>query len=258
MVLVKWDEPKHDADVDKVVIYSCTTKTGSFTEVTTLDAQDGDGNWVKEYDHTAGTSTTWYKIKFKNTAGTLGNFSDPLQAGYRPFITIDDFRELTLYGRKEVTDRDFERMRPRAEQAVLDKIAIRVKYEELNGTINSSNTEFTTAHKPIADSDLSHVYDSADVEVFEASTTTTGALSYGTTSVAVSTIQQLDGIVNMSSAPTTNIDDLYANYSYYKKVFDTKTLREAGVYYAAYLLARRNALENPELWLDLFEKTLSR
>ena len=258
MVLVKWDEPKHDADVDKVEIHRATSKTGSYSLVTTIDAQDGNTDWVKEYDDTAGTSTSWYKIKFKNTAGTLGNFSDPLQAGYRPFITIDDFRELTLYGRKEVSDRDFEKMRPRAEQAVLDKIAIRVKFEQLEGDIDSSNTEFTTSHKPIADSDLSHVYDSADVEVYEASTTTTGALSYGASSVAVSTIQQLDGIVNMSVAATTNIDNLYANYSYYKKVFDTKTLREAGVYYAAYILARRNALENPELWLDLFEKTLSR
>ena len=127
MVLVEWDEPQHDADVNEVEIHRATTKGGTYSLVTTIDAQDGDGNWVKEYDDTSGTSASWYKIRFKNTAGTAGNYSDALQAGYRPYITIDDFRELTLYSKGQIPDRDFEQMRPRAEQAVLDKVAIRVR-----------------------------------------------------------------------------------------------------------------------------------
>ena len=258
MVLVKWDEPQYDEDVDKVQIYRASTKGGSYSLVTTIDAQDGDGNWVKEYDDTSGSSTDWYKIRFKNAAGTTGPYSDEKQVGYRPYVTIDDFRELTLMGPGEVSDRDFEQIRPRVDRAVLDRIAVRVRYEELSGTIDDSNTEFSTAHKPIADADLSKVYDSADVEVYEAVNTSEGNLDYGTTTVSVSSIEQLNGVINLSSAPTTGIASVYGNYSYYKQVYETETLREAGVYMAAYLLSQRNGLENPEAWHELFEKTINR
>jgi len=258
MVLIKWCEPKHDDDVDKVQIHRATTKTGIYTEVTELDALDGDDLWVKEYDDTTGSSTSWYKIRFVNSSGTDGEFSEARRAGYVPYFSVDDFREKTLILRGEISDRDIVQILPEVNRAVLDKIVVRVKWEQLTGTADSSNKEFATAHKPIADSDLSMVLDSADADVYEADLTTEDNLDFGTTTITVSSVEQNNGIVNLDASPTTGISGIYANYSYYKQIYEPDTLREAGIYLAAYRLAIRNNLENPKRWLDLYEAALLR
>jgi len=258
MVLVKWDEPQVEEDVNEVEIYRASSESGTYSLIATISAVDGDGNWVTEYDDTSGTESSWYKVRFKNTAGTAGPYSTPRKAGYRPLVTLEDFRALTNFKESEVSDYDFFQMRPKACRAVLDKVAVRVKFEKLSGTIDGSNKEFQTSHKPIADSSLDELYNSADVEVYEASETAEGNLDYGTTTVAVSSIEQFNGIINVSTAPTTGVSGLYANYSFYKKIYSIETLREAAVYYLAYLLSRRLNLENPEQWLNLFNLTLSK
>ena len=258
MVLVKWAEPKADDDVDKVQIHRATTRTGIYSSVVEIDAQDGDGVWVKKYDDTAGSSTSWYKIRFKNSEGTVGNFSEPREAGYESYLTVEDFREKTLLGKGEVSDRDIEQIVPEVNRAILDDIAERVNFEDLDGTIDASNTEFKTAHKPIADSDLSQVEDIADVDIYEGKNTSEGNLDYGTTTVAVSSIEKRNGIVNLTTAPTTGVASVFANYSYYRKFYEEETLREAGIYLAANRLSIRNGLPDPTRWLNLYREALSR
>lgn len=81
MALIRWDQPDSDEDVLHVEIYYCTTENGTYTKIVTIDAKDGDGNWVTEYDDTAHTSG-WYKIRFLNTAETPSSYSTAREVAY--------------------------------------------------------------------------------------------------------------------------------------------------------------------------------
>ena len=64
-------------------IYSDTASTGDFsTLVTTLDLTPDEDYTI--YDHTTGTSATWYKVKYYNeTTEAISSFSDPVEGvGY--------------------------------------------------------------------------------------------------------------------------------------------------------------------------------
>lgn len=253
MGIVRWDEPKLGEDVKKVEIHRSTTETGTYTKIVTIDAVDSDNNWVTSYDDTAGGATDWYKIRFLNTADTAGPFSTARKVTYRKFVTLEDFRALTNFRETEISDYDFFQVRDRACRAVLNRVTTRNILVQLSGTINGSNTDFTVPNTPIADKDLDRLYESGDVSVWPA---TTGRV-IDSTEATVSSIDQRTGVITMTSAPTTGYVALYCTYDFYSRVYDEEILREAGVYYAAYLAARKAGMDADQ-WLELFEKTLSR
>jgi len=82
MVLITWDEPGSGEDVHKVEIHRSTTESGTYSLIETIDAKDGDSNWVTQYDDTTGSATDWYKLRFQNTAATQGPFSEAKEVEY--------------------------------------------------------------------------------------------------------------------------------------------------------------------------------
>jgi len=67
---------------NQVKVYSSTTETGTYSLLATVDLDVDQKQTV--YDDTAGTTTTWYKVKYYNeTTTTLSSYSDAvLGTGY--------------------------------------------------------------------------------------------------------------------------------------------------------------------------------
>ena len=66
---------------NQVEISSATTETGTYSVLTTIDLQV-DSEYTT-YDDSAAASTTWYKVRFKNSSvvtPTYSEYSDPVQA----------------------------------------------------------------------------------------------------------------------------------------------------------------------------------
>ena len=75
--------PISEIKYNQAKIYSDTASTGEFTTlVATLDLMPDEDYTV--YDHTTGTSATWYKVKYYNeTTEAISSFSDPVEGvGY--------------------------------------------------------------------------------------------------------------------------------------------------------------------------------
>ena len=74
--------PVREIKYNQVKVYSASSKTGSYSLLTTLDLTPDEE--VTTYDDTTGTSNTWYKVKYYNeTTDTLSSFSAPVQGtGY--------------------------------------------------------------------------------------------------------------------------------------------------------------------------------
>lgn len=68
---------------NQVEISSSSTETGTYSVLATT-ALEVDDEYTY-YNDTAGSSTTWYKVRFKNsTSSTYSGYSDPVQAtGYK-------------------------------------------------------------------------------------------------------------------------------------------------------------------------------
>lgn len=62
-------EPVTIIPFDKVVIETATTQTGTYSVLVTLDIQTFQKSTI--YQHTAGLTTTWYKVRFKNSVATI-------------------------------------------------------------------------------------------------------------------------------------------------------------------------------------------
>lgn len=94
--------PIYQIKYDQVKIYSATTETGTYSLVTTIDIQADQKQTV--YDDTAGTTTTWYKVKYYNqTTTTLSSYSDAVEGvGY----TEDSLRSMTDEVLEEFGDPD--------------------------------------------------------------------------------------------------------------------------------------------------------
>lgn len=88
-----WDEPS-DSTVSKVYIETSATKTGTYTELTNIDAK-ALGVWVTSYTDNAGTSSTWYRIRFYNGTNYT-DYSDPICGGYYvKYTTIEKVQDFT-------------------------------------------------------------------------------------------------------------------------------------------------------------------
>lgn len=78
-----------DEDSDQMRIYSCASKDGTYSLVTTVSYEYGDSTY--EYDSL--DDTTWYKIQFLNsTDSEAGPMSDPVYGGKfndaSPFLAV--------------------------------------------------------------------------------------------------------------------------------------------------------------------------
>lgn len=81
---ITWRSPEDDT-VTTVYIYRSSTKYGSYSEVTNIDATDdglaksASNSWVTEYTDPTGERTHWYKIRFYD-GSNYSDYSEPITA----------------------------------------------------------------------------------------------------------------------------------------------------------------------------------
>ena len=167
--------------------------------------------------------------------GTTGSASDGIGAAVTTYATLAQLRNVSHYSSADVPDPKVNSLISEADRAILCLATIEVYDESLKGDIDSSNKIFTTQHKPIADTDFDKDIDKDDVTVY--------LVDYDeeenpvSTETEVATVNARDGIITLSTAPTTTNAEVgvHIDYRYYKSPVDFDMLILAANYYLAYL-----------------------
>ena len=139
----------------------------------------------------------------------------------------------------EVPDYKLEHFIEDAQREVLDRIAIYVEADKLDGSIDSWNTTFAYHHKYIADSNFDY---EPDMRVY--------AWKDGTIlgRLVIDTIDYDNQKVILYAAPSTNCTSITASYYYYPKYINTVRLRRVTALLAAYYYVLSEYLLIPEQW----------
>jgi hypothetical protein len=175
------------------------------------------------------------------------------------FATVELFRNYTGIKKQDLEDNDVMMLFDEADKATLEQIICRVYNEELSGDIDSSNTLFTTKFKPIADINRDRTVNASDVTVYLVDLDSENNPS--STATTVSTVTSRDGIITLSTAPTTDNAEVgvFADYAYWKNINapDWDRVAQASCYYAAYLASQRSdfGIVGPD-FLALWRKTI--
>ncbi len=181
------------------------------------------------------------------------------------FTTIENFRHYTGIQEKDLEDNDIMMILDEADKFTVNQIIVKIFDEELEGTINGSNMEFTTKFKPIADITRDKTINSEDVTVHGKYYTDDENNEYSH-ELTVSTVNSRDGIITLSSAPTDDDNSstgaeigLFCDYAYWKLIEepDWDRVAQASCYYAGYLATQRFdfGLVGPD-FLNLFKRTI--
>ena len=166
---------------------------------------------------------------------TTGTASDGEKALTSTYATLARLRAITHFTEAEISDSDVNLFIPDADRGILRMATIEVYDEELEGDIDGSNTIFTTEHKPIADIDFDKDIDEDDVVVYlkdyDAEQNPVSA------EAEVSDVNSRDGIVTLTTAPTTTDTEIgvFIDYRYYQTSVDFDVLTLAANYYLAHL-----------------------
>lgn len=167
--------------------------------------------------------------------GTTGSSSDGEEAVATTYATLSQLRLVSHFTPADIADSDVNSLIADADRAILRFATIEVYDEKLTGDIDGSNKIFTTQHKPIADIDFDKDVDKDDVTVY--------LVDYDdeenpvSTETEVSTVNARDGIVTLTTAPTTSNAEVgvHIDYRYYKSLVDFDVLTLAANYYLAHL-----------------------
>jgi len=151
------------------------------------------------------------------------------------YSSLSKLRLLTHFTTAEISDADVQSLMPEADRAILRLATVEVYDEKLSGDIDGSNTKFTTAHKPIADTDFDSDVDADDVTVYLVDYDE--EMNEVHTETTVSSVNARDGIITLAEAPTTTNAEVgvFADYRYYKMPVDYDVLKLAANYYLAHL-----------------------
>ena len=167
--------------------------------------------------------------------GTTGGASDGEATLTSTYATLARLRSIAHFTEAEISDSDVNLFIPDADRGILRMATIEVYDEELDGDIDGSNMIFTTEHKPIADIDFDKDIDKDDVVVYlkdyDAEQNPVSA------EAEVSDVNSRDGIVTLTTAPTTTNSEIgvFIDYRYYKTAVDYDVLTLAANYYLAHL-----------------------
>lgn len=167
--------------------------------------------------------------------GTTGGASDGAAAVTSTYATLAQLRLVSHFMKADISDSDVNSLIHDADRAILRLATNEVYNEELAGDIDGSNKIFTTMHKPIADIDFDKDVDKDDVTVY--------LVDYDSeqnpfaTETEVDTVNARDGVVTLTTAPTTSNAEagVYIDYRYYKGPVDYDMLTLAANYYLAHL-----------------------
>lgn len=105
----------HVADTDvsqtlynQIELRSATTKAGTYAVVATFDIDIDQEQTV--YNHSAGASTTWYKIRYKDEeAGTYSGYSAPMQGAGWTTSSLGGITEAVLYEMHDIDAETYNR-----------------------------------------------------------------------------------------------------------------------------------------------------
>jgi len=148
-------------------------------------------------------------------------------------ITIDDAKD-------DVLD-DFIQ---KAQKVLLHYIQIQVIDEEMDGSINGSNTTFTCTNKFIADTNYDKAITTSD---FTINGWTDEDDPTSKVTLTVSTFDAVNGFFKLATAPDcSTYDTVTITYSYYTCKIDWDMVELATTYYAAMLWAAKELYLVPE------------
>lgn len=154
------------------------------------------------------------------------------------YSTVTQIRLLTGWDKNIISDALLESIITLADRIVSKAFSTKVYRERITtGNIDGSNTEFKVRHAPIADTDFDSDVDKEDVEVYYATwTDDEHNFDYGSAQ-EVSSIEAHNGIINVTTAPTTTTAEagLYVTYSYTSPHVDYNLIVMAADYISAHL-----------------------
>ncbi len=160
------------------------------------------------------------------------------------------FRRITHFSVSDISDTDITNLIAEADRAVMRLSTTEVWLEELDGSVDGSNTDFRTKYVPIADTNVDGNVDEDDVTIYYATfDSVTGWTELGS-AVSASSVQSETGIITMATAPTSTTAEagVWAIYRYdtHGKT-DYDILALASTYYLAYLTASKLMGRTPRL-----------
>ena len=162
------------------------------------------------------------------------------------YASLAELRSVSHFSTAEISDVDVTALMAAADRAVLRLATIEVYNEKLSGSIDGSNVLFTSQHKPIADIDFDEDVDADDVTVYLVDHDSEQNEEH--TETAVTSVNSRDGIITLTTAPTTTNAEigLYADYRYYNMPVDYDLLKLAANYYLAHLCEMKIRSERME------------
>ena len=162
------------------------------------------------------------------------------------YATLTQFRLVTHFKEGEISDSDVGSLIADADRAIIRLTTTEVFLESLEGDIDGSNKDFRTKYKPIADADADSSVGATDVTVYYATyDDVSNFIEYGS-SQTVTSIQSKEGIITMTTAPTTTTAEagVVCNYRYDTfGLVSYDILKLAACYYLAYMVASKSAGE---------------
>lgn len=204
-ILLRWSVPNStDTGYDQTHIERANSENGSYSEIATQAITDNT------YNDEDGSSSNWYKIRFKNTtSGNYTDYSDPLQGGtFIGYCNTSDIREITNITTDDVSDTDMQSLITKSLYELNRLINVGIVRERVlfldqtrKNLINGSNTTFYVRNwrgKFLADRNNNGEVTTDDIQVFlvDGSGTQTEA--------TVSSVTVDEGKFVLSSAPSSD------------------------------------------------------
>jgi len=149
------------------------------------------------------------------------------------YCTVSDVRDLTDITSSDISDTELSSLIDLATQMIIKDITIPVVGEKLSGSINGTNTTFSTSYYPIADINGDKTVDGSDVTVYlwtDSSDPSTKS------TISVETIYPNEGKIVLSSAPSSSVEKITCDYSYtWHDSINWELVKVACVYLTAFL-----------------------
>lgn len=212
--LIRWTVPESaELTYTTVYIYSSSTETGTYSEVANQGIADNT------YFDEAGTTSTWYKVRFYDSSTTLwSDYSTALQGGtFEGYCTITDVRNITNLTTTDISDTVLYELIKNAMIEINKKISAKVIRERVayldntrENDVDGNNTTYYIKNwkgNYLSDYNLDGNVTTSDVKVFAVDS---DGLE---TSATVSSVTSSEGKFVLSTAYASSYE-LYVSYSY--------------------------------------------
>lgn len=160
------------------------------------------------------------------------------------YVTASDVRDYLNLDTADISDADLAKLISKADALVRKYITVYIEDEELldtdgsSATIDGSVSQYRVRHTPIADSNFDGVVDSSDVSVYGWVDSSDPSSK---TQLTVSSVDAFNGLITLSSAPSSSYETLTITYRFHLARVDYTTLVPlASIYAVGYLYSVKN------------------